>query len=117
MARRLLIVDDNAAFCRFATLLLQDDGYEVVGTARDTSEALAAVRQLAPEVVLLDVHLPDESGFDVAARLAAEQPALAVLLTSTYDGEDFAQLARQSGARGFVAKDELTAAALEQVLP
>jgi DNA-binding NarL/FixJ family response regulator len=83
MGLRLLIVDDNPDFRRFAARLLEDDGYEVVGTAQDASGALAAVREFSPEVVLLDVGLPDASGFQVAAWLARERPNAAVLLTST----------------------------------
>jgi two-component system, chemotaxis family, chemotaxis protein CheY len=116
MARRVLIVDDNSDFRRLATVMLEADGYDVVGTARDASEAVAAARELSPEVVLLDVHLPDRSGFEVAVGLAAEYPSTAVLLISTGDGVDFDQLARASGARGFVVKDELSGAVLERVL-
>ena len=116
MGLRLLIVDDNPGFRRFAARLLEDDGYEVVGTAQDAGGALAAAREFSPEVVLLDVGLPDASGFEVAASLARERPSAAVVLTSTCDCRDFEQLALQNGARGFVPKDELCAAALERLL-
>jgi len=116
MGLRLLIVDDNPDFRRLAARLLEDDGYEVVGTAQDARGALAAAREFSPEVVLLDVGLPDASGFQVAAWLAHERPSAAVLLTSTRDCRDFEQLALQSGARGFVPKDELCGAALERLL-
>ena len=111
-----MIVDDNPDFRRFAAQLLGDDGYEVVGTAEDASGALAATCEFSPEVVLLDVGLPDASGFEVAASLARERPSTAVLLTSTHDCRDFEQLALQTGARGFVPKDELCGAALDRLL-
>jgi CheY-like chemotaxis protein len=111
-----LIVDDNLDFRRLARALLESEGYEVVGAAADASEALTAVERLAPDAVLLDVNLPDSSGFEVAARLARERPATLVLLTSTHGRDDFERLAVQSGARGFVVKDDLSGAELERLL-
>jgi DNA-binding NarL/FixJ family response regulator len=116
MRRRVLIVDDNADFRRRATRMLEADGYEVVGTAPDARAALAAAEELGPEVVLLDVNLPDGSGFDVAARLARERPGTAVLLTSTHGRADYGQLALARGARGFVPKDDLSGAELDRLL-
>jgi DNA-binding NarL/FixJ family response regulator len=116
MARRLLIVDDNPDFRRLARRLLEADGYEVVGAAGDGREGLAAAGELAPDVVLLDVHLPDASGFELAARLGRERPRVAVLLTSTQGHHDFDQLALACGARGFVPKDDLSAAELDRLL-
>jgi DNA-binding NarL/FixJ family response regulator len=116
VGQRLLIVDDNPGFRRLASRLLEGEGYEVVGSAGDGREGLAAARELEPEVVLLDVNLPDGSGFEVAARLAEQTPGAAVLLTSTHSRDDYEQLAIDSGARGFVPKDELSAAELRRVL-
>jgi DNA-binding NarL/FixJ family response regulator len=116
VGRRLLIVDDNPDFRRLARQLLEGDGYEVVGVACDAREALATAAELAPEVVLLDVNLPDTSGFEVAARLARELPGTAVLLTSTHGRPDFEQLALANGARGFVSKDDLSGAELDRLL-
>jgi two-component system response regulator EvgA len=116
MRRRLLIVDDNPDFRRLARWLLEDDGYEVVGAAGDGQEGLAAAGALAPDVVLLDVNLPDANGFEVAVRLTREQPSAAVLLTSTQERQDFDQLALACGARGFVPKDDLSAAELDRLL-
>jgi DNA-binding NarL/FixJ family response regulator len=114
--KRLLIVDDNPDFRRVARRLLEAEGYDVVGVAGDAGEALVAAGELAPEVVLLDVNLPDGSGFDVAARFARERPGTAVLLTSTRAAADFEQLALASGARGFLAKDDLSRAELDRLL-
>jgi CheY-like chemotaxis protein len=116
VGRRLLIVDDNPVFRRLARELLEADGYEVVGVACDAREALVAAGELMPEVVLLDVNLPDASGFELAAKLAREQPAVSVLLTSTRGRPDFEQLALANGARGFVSKDNLSGAELDRLL-
>ena len=116
MPRSLLIVDDNRDFCRLARRLLEDGGYEVVGAAGDADAALAAADRLEPEVVLLDVNLPDASGFDVAGHLLRQRPDTVVLLTSTHDRYDYEQLAIASGARGFVPKDDLSGAELDRLL-
>jgi DNA-binding NarL/FixJ family response regulator len=116
MSRRLLIVDDNPDFRRLARRLLETEGYEIVGDAEDARAAVSAAATLSPEVVLLDVNLPDASGFDLAARLTRERPAIAVLLTSTHGRHDFEQLALASGARGFVPKDDLSGSELDRLL-
>jgi CheY-like chemotaxis protein len=115
MSRRLLIVDDNPDFRRLARQLLEAEGYVVVGAARDASEAVAAADELAPDFVLLDVNLPDASGFEVAARLVRQRPGVAVVLTSTRAARDLDQLAVASGARGFVPKEDLLAAELDRL--
>src|SRR5881227_1792297 len=74
VARRVLIVDDHESFRSSARLLLEAEGYEVVGEAEDGAAALRAVEELSPELVLLDVQLPDVDGFDVAARLTGLDP-------------------------------------------
>jgi DNA-binding NarL/FixJ family response regulator len=117
MATTVLIVDDHASFRKAARLLLEFEGYRVVGEAADGHGALSAARDLLPEMVLLDVQLPDLDGFDVAARMTAETGAPAVILTSSHDGEDFGVLIRRSGARGFIPKAELSGARLAALLP
>jgi CheY-like chemotaxis protein len=114
--RRLLIVDDNRDFLRLAPRLLGGGGYDVVGVASNARDALATARELAPEVVLVDVNLPDASGFDLAARLARVCPGSAVLLTSTRGGGEFDELALAAGAVGFLPKDELSGAELDRLL-
>jgi DNA-binding NarL/FixJ family response regulator len=114
--KRLLIVDDSPDFRRLARRLLEIGGYEVVGAAGDAAEGLAAAARLAPEVVLLDVNLPDASGFEIATRLSRDHPRTVVLLTSTRGRDDFEELAVANGARGFVAKDDLSGAALDRLL-
>jgi DNA-binding NarL/FixJ family response regulator len=105
----ILIVDDDRRFREVARRLLESEGLEVVGEAGDGAAALSAVRELEPDVVLLDVQLPDVDGLEVAARLAASDGELAVVLTSTRDEADFGPELARSGARGFVPKDKLSA--------
>jgi DNA-binding NarL/FixJ family response regulator len=119
MQHRVLIVDDHPAFRRTARLLLEAEGFDVVGEAADGAAALEAAERLAPAVVLLDVQLPDIDGFDVAARLTgpANGDAPAIVMTSSRDGADFGLLVEQSGARGFVPKGELSGERIRELLP
>ena len=112
----VLIVDDHAPFRASARRLLEAAGFEVVGEAADAASALAAAAALEPELVLLDVQLPDLDGFEVAARLTNGGDGPAVVLVSSRDGSDFGPLVSRSGARGFIAKGELSEAALRALL-
>jgi DNA-binding NarL/FixJ family response regulator len=112
----VLIVDDHPSFRVTARALLEAEGFEVVGVAEDGETALEAVARLRPEVILLDVQLPDIDGFEVAARLASNGSASAIVLTSSRDATEFSGLVERSGARGFVPKAELSAAALTALL-
>jgi DNA-binding NarL/FixJ family response regulator len=116
VAFSVLIVDDHPSFRQTARMLLELEGYQVVGEAHDGTTALAVARDLRPDVVLLDVNLPDLDGFAVAERLTTEADAPAVVLVSSRDGRDFGPLVRSSGARGFITKAELSGEALEAVL-
>jgi DNA-binding NarL/FixJ family response regulator len=117
VATTVLVVDDHESFRRVARLLLEFEGYEVVGEAVDGQSGLTAARELGPDLVLLDIQLPDIDGFDVAARLTADDRPPAVILTSSQDGRDFGMLIRRSGARGFIPKAEITGARLAALLP
>jgi len=97
-------------------MLLQAEGYEVVGEAADGATAVANARRLAPDIVLLDVQLPDLDGFDVAARITGGEDAPMVLLTSSRDWSDSPDLIARSGARGFVRKDELSGDTLGTII-
>jgi len=112
----VLIVDDNARFRVRARRWLEAEGYTVAGEAADGASALEAVRRRRPEVVLLDVRLPDMSGLAVAERITREPDAPAVVLTSTQDAADLGDRVERSGASGFVPKSELCGEALEALL-
>ena len=112
----VLIVDDHARFRARARRLLESEGYLVVGEAGDGASALVAVDELGPDVVLLDVHLPDTDGFALAARLSGRSGAPEIVLTSSLDAADVASLLPASGARGFVPKEQLSGPALAALL-
>ena len=116
MATTVLIVDDHASFRRAVRLVLEYEGYEVVGEASDGEEAIRVAGDTAPNMVLLDVNMPGMDGFEVAQRLASEQQAPAVILTSSRDGSDFDERIRQSGARGFIPKAEISGPRLAALL-
>lgn len=116
MARTILIVDDDGAFRRTVRTILESDGYEVVGEAPDGQTALSAAVALRPDVVLLDVRLPDKDGFAVALTLAQDGPGPQVVVTSSSDDPLYPARAARSGARGFVAKHDICGAALDRIL-
>jgi len=118
VARTVLIVDDHPSFRASARAILEADGFEVVGEAEDGAAALAAVEALGPEIVLVDVQLPDMSGLDVSALLVARNgSAPFVVLVSSRDACDYGSLIEASGACGFVPKAELSGAAVTSLLP
>ena len=108
VGHRVLIVDDHPSFRATARVLLEAEGFDVVGEAADGASALTEAGRLQPEVVLLDVQLPDIDGFDVAARLTGNDDGPVVILVSSRDSSDFGPLVTRSGARGFVPKAELS---------
>lgn len=107
----MLVVDDHPSFRGFARRLLEAAGFAVVDEARDGASALAAVGTLRPDVVLLDVLLPDTTGFELAERLSSEPAGPVVVLTSSRSAGDFGGSLALSSARGFIAKRDLTGAA------
>jgi DNA-binding NarL/FixJ family response regulator len=114
---RILIVDDHPSFRRCARALLEEDGFAVIGEAEDGEGALSAIGSLRPDVVLLDVQLPDMDGFAVLDQLETggeDDPQ--VVLVSSREASDYDGLIRASGARGFISKAELTGAAVRVLL-
>jgi DNA-binding NarL/FixJ family response regulator len=109
VARTVLIVDDHADFRGFARRVLEADGYDVVGEAGDGASAIAAAEALAPDVVLLDVQLPDGDGFSVCERIAG---GAAVVMTSSRAAVSLQGRLEASSARGFIAKAELSGAGI-----
>jgi DNA-binding NarL/FixJ family response regulator len=114
--RTVLIVDDHAPFRALARRVLARAGYDVVAEASDGASARAIAEQVRPDVVLLDVNLPDCDGFAVAQSLTAREDSPVVILTSSRDRRDLEPLLRRSAARGFVPKHELSAGALAELL-
>jgi CheY-like chemotaxis protein len=116
MTRTVLIVDDHPSFRASARMLLESEGYSVIGEAEDGMSALRAVEELRPDVVLLDVQLPDIDGIEVAERLTANGSAPAIVLTSSRDLADLGPVRERWAVRGFIPKAELSGAALEELL-
>jgi DNA-binding NarL/FixJ family response regulator len=116
VARTILIVDDHPSFRTSARMLLEAEGFDVVGEAPDGESAIAAVSELHPDLVLLDVQLPGIDGFEVARRLASTADPARVVLVSSREGGDYGSLAQESGALGFISKAELSGAALEALI-
>ena len=116
MVPRVLVVDDSVGFRRLARRVLGGEGFEVVGEAADGLAGLAAVDRLRPDVLLLDVSLPDIDGFTVLARLRQRGDRTPVVLTSTRAADDYGALLDGCGAHGFVPKSELSGARLQALL-
>ena len=115
MGKRVLIVDDHEPFRAVARQLLEGAGYVVVGEASDGDGALAAVAAAAPDAVLLDVQLPDLSGFAVARALNT-RGGPAVVLISSREADDYGEQVTTCGARGFIPKAKLSAAAFADLI-
>ena len=111
----VLIVDDHPSFRASARVLLESEGFNVVGEAVDGASAVTETHRLRPQLVLLDVQLPDIDGFEVAGRLTNGNGPNIVLVSSR-DSSDFGPLVARSGARGFVPKAELSGARIHELL-
>ena len=116
MPVRLLIIDDNTDFRKAARQLLERHGFVVVAEAGTGEAGIEQAKGYRPDLVLLDVQLPDVDGFEVAERLSALDVPVEVILTSSLDLSDFGALVAQSSALGFVPKNELSASAIEALL-
>src|SRR4051794_41573021 len=117
MPTTVLIVDDHAGFRRAARTLLEAEGYAVAGESATGNEALEAVARLAPNVVLLDIGLPDVDGIEVSTRLTRDDPSQAVVLASTRDATEGGPVGKSCRARGVIPKTELSRAAPAALRP
>ncbi|MFN2557039.1 MAG: response regulator [Nitriliruptorales bacterium] len=117
MGLRCMIVDDNRDYLQAACKVLAQGGITVVGVASSSAEALRHVEEADPDVVLVDIVLGSESGFDLARRLAtAGSIRASVIMISTHGEEDFADLIEASPAIGFLPKWNLSASAINDLL-
>jgi DNA-binding NarL/FixJ family response regulator len=118
MPLRCLLVDDNEAFLQAASLLLQREGVLVAGVASDIAGALRQARALRPDIILVDIGLGEESGFDLARLLARDGAGAGagVILISTGAEADYRELIAESPAAGFLPKSELSARGISQIL-
>ncbi|GIJ63365.1 response regulator [Virgisporangium aurantiacum] len=112
----VLVVDDHAEFRAAAVALLAAGGFRVVGEAANGADAIAAARALAPDVVLLDVRLPDHDGFAVSRRIRGHVPSTRVVLCSARAAVDYGTRAEECGAIAFFTKGELSVPALVALL-
>ena len=112
---RIVIVDDHPGFRAWARAILAADGFSIVGEAVDAASAVGEVRAVQPDVVLLDVQLPDADGFEVADRLLGDRPRPAIILTSSRDATAYeADLARTG--LPFVSKEDLSGSAVRLLM-
>jgi DNA-binding NarL/FixJ family response regulator len=116
MRPTVLIVDDHAAFRASARALLQAEGFDVIGEAADGAEAVEAVAILRPEIVLLDIQLPDRDGLAVAEQLAGAEDSPAVVLISSRDAAAYGPRLQQTPTRGFIPKSGLSGEALAALI-
>jgi DNA-binding NarL/FixJ family response regulator len=116
VSRTVLIVDDHEDFRRTARVVLEADGFEVVGEAADGVSAIAEAERLRPGLVLLDVQLPGVDGFEVASRLAEARDPPTVILVSSRDTSSYRRRLAQSSARAFIPKSELSGETLAPFL-
>jgi DNA-binding NarL/FixJ family response regulator len=117
VTRTVLIVDDHPSFRASARAMLESAGFDVVGEAADGASAIDAIGELDPGIVLLDVSLPDMTGFDLCDEICCgEGPIPDVILVSSRDRADYGELVSTSPARGFVPKGELSGDVIDALL-
>lgn len=112
----VLIIDDHASFRVQARDLLVADGFTVIGEAADGASGLEAARVLRPDLVLLDIGLPDLEGFEIARELAVSGPPPFVVLTSSREASEYGPRLTNSRVLGFIPKDELSGAAIRALM-
>jgi DNA-binding NarL/FixJ family response regulator len=113
---RCVIIDDDATFLDAATALLEAGGVTVAGVASSAADAIRRVGELRPDVVLIDIRLGTESGFDAARQLVADGHTATMIMISTHAETDYADLLAESPVSGFLPKARLSGAAIRQIL-
>jgi DNA-binding NarL/FixJ family response regulator len=108
----VLIVDDHAGFRHGAREMLESDGFVVIAEAESLASARTALGHISADLVLLDIRLPDGSGFELAEELARLPGSPNIVLTSSRDAQDYGDRLSTCGARGFIPKHRLTPAGL-----
>jgi DNA-binding NarL/FixJ family response regulator len=116
VALRCLIVDDSDEFLASARRLLSAQSLDVVGVASSGAETLRLAVELRPDVALVDVHLGEEDGLELARQLAEQAPSTRIVLISTHSEDDLAELLAGTPAAGFLAKTALSAAAIAELV-
>ena len=112
---KILIVDDHEALRAGVRAVLESRGFEVCGEAADGQEALARAQQLRPDLVILDITMPVLDGFSAAREIHKRLPGVGILLLSMHESASMVNVAKSSGARGYVAKSEGIARLLKAV--
>ena len=117
MTLRCVIVDDNPEFLRTAQELLEGEGVMVVGTAAGADDALRLMREFGPDVILIDIDLGSESGFELARLIEAKgEPHTPSILVSAYQESDYRTLIETSPAIGFMSKADLSASRILELM-
>jgi DNA-binding NarL/FixJ family response regulator len=116
MEQTVLVIDDHEGFRACARKLLQEEGFEVIGEAADAASGIAAARELRPDIVLVDVQLPDFDGVLASKRIGVLNGKSAIILISSRDLADLGDALAESGARGFIPKAELSGDAIRELL-
>jgi DNA-binding NarL/FixJ family response regulator len=116
MGESILVVDDHQGFRSSARELLEAEGFEVVGEAVDAASGIEATRTLHPDIVLLDVQLPDVDGIEASAQISAVNGETVIVLISACDPVDFSRALLESPAVGFIPKSELSGDALRELV-
>jgi DNA-binding NarL/FixJ family response regulator len=101
----VLVVDDHPVFRRGIATLFEASGWNVVGEAGSAVEAVELARRLGPEVILMDLGLPDGSGIDAIERIVGESPSVRVVVVTMYDDDGAVRRALAAGANGYIVKD------------